>query len=418
MAQSKKNTKKSSQESKSKASSKKVDAKTNKTSASKKKNEPIQSKVNHDSKKKHDTTKSKDSHDKKKQHVSQKEVQPNNNVWMMVAMILGILIILLVIALGVMYFDQNNKTNDNNNDVPTNNESNVQLLIIEDPECINCEVDLFVSQVKENLIPNLEIEKLDYESQLGEAILSDINAKQVPVYLFSTNFDQRDDWTELKEAFVEVNTNEETYYMLNPQLIPNKVLTQEPIITDSAIVIGDENAPVTLIKFTDFECPYCAIAEGNKELVEQFSAEAPNYVPALPKIESEYIDTGKVKMVFYNMPANSLSAHLAGLCANEQGAFIEYSQLLWDKKDNWDTKIDEERIKLYKQFAQEVNLDTDKFDECFDSEKYIQQIEEEKALGQAYGITGTPAFVVGTTLISGAQDYSVFKQIIDAELAK
>ena len=436
MADTKKNTaKKGTKKEHTKASGNKTEAH-KKSSATK--NTAHKTHADHSSTKKSAQSKStqtkKGTHDTKstpetqpKKHVSEREKEPNNT-WMVVSIILGILIVLLVISIGIVYTNQgDNATQDNNNNNNneneqvdlTNDNDKTKLLIIEDPECANCQVDLFASQVKENLVPDLEYEKINYESSQAQEIISQLDVNQVPVYLFSSNFDQRDDWEELKGAFIPINVSGSEFYMLNPQFIPNKIMIEEPEITESAVIIGDENAPVTIMEFTDFECPFCAIAEGNDKLVAEFTSGNRTYTPPIPKIMEEYVESGEVKIVFYNMPIAQLhpksrTAHLAALCANEQNKFEEYSRILWDDRSNWTSLSD--RVPKYKEYAKDLDLDTSQFNECLDNRKYDSQIDQEQALAREYGVSGTPAFFVGRTFISGAQDFSVFKNLIEAEL--
>lgn len=362
---------------------------------------------------------------KTNKHVS-KTVKPAKNTWMIISIVFAVLVVILVAAIGFMYFGGNdasdNTSNTNTSNSSTTSGDTVKLLVVEDPTCVNCDVDLFIQQVKDNLMPNLVAQKVAYDSTEGKQIIDQLNLNQVPAYLFSNNIDQRDDWaTELEGAFVKSSISGTIYYMLNPQFIPNKVMITEPVITSTAVVVGDANAPVTIVEFSDFECPYCAIAEGNPELVAQFSAQSPGYVPPMPKVYEEYVNTGKVKVVFYNLPLASLhpnveGAHLAAMCANEQDKWREYSENLWEKRSEWTEASN--RVTEYKAYAKDLGLNTAQFDSCLDSKKYAAQIKEEAALAQTYGISGTPAFFVGKSFISGAQDYSTFKKLIDAELSK
>lgn len=359
-------------------------------------------------------------------HVSS-NVKESGNSWMIAAIILGVVIIALVGVLGFYVLGGSNDTSndvqviENNTNVDLSDDS-IELLIVEDPSCVNCQVDLFVEQVKANLIPDLVPTKITFDSVEGAAIVSELNVNQVPVYLFGQGIDQRDDWAEqLAGAFVPVDVNGKSYYLLNPQFIPNKVMIEDVVITNTAIVIGDVNAPVTVVEFTDFECPFCGIAEGNPDLTAQFSSQNPGYVPPMPKVIEEYVEAGLVKVVFYNFPIASLHpngriVHNAALCANEQEEFEAYSRVVWDSVSEWSsTTVD--RVETLKGYAVELGLNVDQFNTCLDSKTYDAQIDEELALGQAYGVSGTPAFFVGKAFISGAQDFTVFQDLIEAELA-
>tara|TARA_Y100000310_G_C20683169_1_gene817314 strand:- start:63 stop:1589 length:1527 start_codon:yes stop_codon:yes gene_type:complete len=161
---------------------------------------------------------------------------------------------------------------------------------------------------------------------------------------------------------------------------------------------GDDKAEVTIIEFSDFECSFC----------RRF------YQQTLPQIESTYIDTGKVKFVYKHFPLSNIhseaeNAGLASECANEQGKFWEYHDLIFDNQQLLSSTI-------YSQWASQLSLDVNKFDECFNSRKYIDKVQDDFSLGSANGISGTPGFLVNGRLLSGAQPFSAFQQVIEEEL--
>jgi len=167
-------------------------------------------------------------------------------------------------------------------------------------------------------------------------------------------------------------------------------------------VKGDLNAPVTIIEFSDFECPYCA------RFFEQ----------TLPLIEENYVDTGKVKLIYMHFPLgfhqNAQMAGEASECAAEQGKFWEMHDKIFENFDSLNNDI-------YLTFAGELNLDVNKFNTCLDSGKYEQKVKDELALGQEWGVSGTPGFFIGNeeegfVLVEGALPYSNFEAIIEQEL--
>lgn len=353
--------------------------------------------------------------------------------WKLVTIILAVVMLLLIAVVAAMSLVKNGESEEKiqnttsstttNSNIPSSNSTEpIELLIIEDPTCTSCQVDLFVTQVKANLIPTLQVKKISIETAEGKKLLVDLKATQVPIYLFGNNIDKRDDWvSNLAGAFEKINVNSKDYYMLNPQFVQNKVMIEEPKITSTAVVYGKKDAKVTIYVFSDYECPFCAIAEGNAELVTQFSAQTPGYVPTMPNVYKDYVDKGLVKVVFYNMPLEQLHpqskiAHLASLCANEQGKWYEFHSNLFEKRSDWINDAD--KASKYKGYAKTLGVDTTKFNDCLDTKKYDSQIESELALGASYGVSGTPAFFIGKNFISGAQEYSTVKTIIDAELAK
>ena len=172
------------------------------------------------------------------------------------------------------------------------------------------------------------------------------------------------------------------------------------VSADDDPVKGDPNAPVEIIEFSDFQCPFCSRW----------------YSDALPQIQKEYIDTGKVKLVYRDFPLSSIHpqatpAAEAAECAKEQGKFWEFHDKLFENQASLSTAS-------YKQWAQELGLNTQQFNDCVDKKKYQREVTKDYQDGQAAGVTGTPSFFVNGINIRGAQPFSAFKTIIDQELAK
>jgi protein-disulfide isomerase len=171
------------------------------------------------------------------------------------------------------------------------------------------------------------------------------------------------------------------------------------ISADDDAVLGDKNAPVTIIEFSDYQCPFC----------QRFWSET------LPLIKSEYIDTGKVKLVYRDFPLTqihpaAMAAAQATECVREQGG----DKAFWEMHD----KIFENQQILseasLRQWAGELGFN---IDSCLTSNKFRNEVQKDLAEGSAAGVGGTPAFFVNGRLISGAQPFGAFKQAIDAELA-
>jgi protein-disulfide isomerase len=125
---------------------------------------------------------------------------------------------------------------------------------------------------------------------------------------------------------------------------------------------------------------------------------------------------GQVRLVYRDFPLTSihpyaLSAALAGECADEQGKFWEYHDVLFANQ----AQLDEESLLDY---AAQVGLDTDSFGECLSSQKYLEEVQKDYGDGRTYGVSGTPAFFVNGVLVSGAQPLEAFSAIIDEELAE
>ncbi len=198
--------------------------------------------------------------------------------------------------------------------------------------------------------------------------------------------------------------------MLQNQLPTEQSNLPVKISADNDPIIGNPDAPITIIEFSDFQCPFCA----------RF------YTQTLPLIYEEYIEPGKVKLVFRDFPIqgihpNAVPAAVASECANEQGKFKEMHDMLFEKQNEWSRQETADALSLFSQYATKIQLQQERFDSCLISGKYIEEIKKDLDDGRDYGVSGTPGFFVGNDQIGyvellGAQPFDSFKKIIDAQL--
>lgn len=181
-------------------------------------------------------------------------------------------------------------------------------------------------------------------------------------------------------------------------------ITQElwdKVIANPAAAKGSEDAPVTMVEFTDYQCPFCAR----------------HFTTTLPQIEKEYVETGKVRYLIRDLPLpihpNAPAAALAARCAGDEGKYWEMHDTLYEKQVEWSSGNADE---LFAGYAGEVGLDSGAFASCMDSEKYKKEIDEDIALAQQVGASGTPAFVINGQLVIGAQPFTRFQQAIEPGL--
>ena len=165
---------------------------------------------------------------------------------------------------------------------------------------------------------------------------------------------------------------------------------------DPTRVRGNPKAPVIIVEFSDFQCPYCQSAEAT-----------------LKKLLAKY--EGRVSLAYRDLPLKDIHpqaelAAEAGRCAGEQGRFWEYHDLLFQNqgKLNHDGLIEEART---------LKLDEKQFDSCLSSDKYKTQIEEDRQAGLRAGVNGTPGFFINGNMVSGNQPQDSFEKVIEAELA-
>ncbi len=158
---------------------------------------------------------------------------------------------------------------------------------------------------------------------------------------------------------------------------------------------GAHAAKVTIVEYSDFECPYCGRAE-----------------PTIKQILEKYPDD--VQLVYKHFPlpshSNSWKAAEASECAAEQGKFWEYHDMLFENQDALYTP-------MLKDYAKQLGLDTDKFNNCLDSNTMKARVENDAEEGKSLGVSGTPAFFVNGKMISGAQPFSVFDTAVSRALS-
>ncbi len=182
------------------------------------------------------------------------------------------------------------------------------------------------------------------------------------------------------------------------------------ISADDDAVLGSPNAPVTIVEFSDYQCPFC----------RKFVTDT------LPSIKQDYIDTGKVKLVYRDYPLDfhpmSAPSAVAAECVREKGgdsAYYKFHDKVFAEQNILDGGTVKSTVTYteddLKNWAKSLGYD---ISTCLDSKKYADEVQNDFTQGQSYGVTGTPAFFVNGVFVEGAQPYSVFKQVIDAELAK
>jgi len=159
---------------------------------------------------------------------------------------------------------------------------------------------------------------------------------------------------------------------------------------------GPQDAPILLVEYSDFECPYCGRAK-----------------PAIRQVLEQYGD--KVRLVFRNFPLsifpNARLAAEASLCAQEQDRFWDYHDVLFDHQR-------ELRPVDLSRYALEIGLDGTAFDACLASGRFADAVSDDLKSGEHFGVTGTPAFFINGRPLTGAQPFSAFQQIIDDELER
>jgi len=168
-----------------------------------------------------------------------------------------------------------------------------------------------------------------------------------------------------------------------------------------APMIGNKDAKVTIYEFSDFQCPFC------KRFFDDTYAQ----------IKKQYVDTGKVKIIFRHFPlpfhVNAQISGQAAECASRQGKFWEYHDLLFKNAQADGTNFDVASLKKY---ATQAGIGGSKFDQCLDKNETAEVVKGDGAAGASIGVTGTPTFYVNGKQIIGAVPLATFAKLIEEEL--
>ena len=199
----------------------------------------------------------------------------------------------------------------------------------------------------------------------------------------------------------------------SPTVQPSQVQVQPSIPSlfkvslDDDPVKGDPDAPITIVEFSDFQCPFCSRW----------------YDQTLSSIEETYIDTGKVKLVYRDLPLSSIhpnarSAHIAAECADEQNKFWDYHDVLFENQSEWNRLSSNDLSAKLKEYAMTLELNTSNFESCLSSQEIADEVDADTSDAKSLGATGTPTFFIGNekdgfVKLVGAQPFTSFKSTID-----
>lgn len=168
-------------------------------------------------------------------------------------------------------------------------------------------------------------------------------------------------------------------------------------------ILGSPSAPVTIVEFGDYQCPFCQRWNINTK----------------PPIEKNFIETGQAKLVYVDLAIigrDSLKAHSGSYCADEQGLYWQYHDFVYanqgHENDGWTNSNN-----LKSLVSGIEGLDTDLFAQCLDSGKYDQRVRDNTTIAKKAGANSTPSFIIigptgNSVSITGAQPYSIFEQAI------
>ncbi|MDF1498339.1 MAG: thioredoxin domain-containing protein [Patescibacteria group bacterium] len=272
----------------------------------------------------------------------------------------------------------------------------VNVTIISDKECQECSHGEVVDMIRGN-IPTIKTRVINFDTEEAQKIIDIFEIKSIPAFVFDSKITKIKDWedqTEIREVFIE----KDDIYLLDSAKIGIPVGRHIGFleVNENDIFKGPKDAKVTIIEFSDFECPFCKKGKEN-----------------IDEVLKIYGD--EVKLVFKHFPlpshSNAQKAAEASECANEQGKFWEMHDAMFEDQ----SKL---AVSDLKQTAQKIGLVTKEFNNCLDSGKYEGKVKSDMGIGSEYGVGGTPAFFIGEDFLSGAQSPEKFQIIIDKQLER
>jgi len=183
----------------------------------------------------------------------------------------------------------------------------------------------------------------------------------------------------------------------NTQVTINQNVKRFDVATDGDPSIGPENAPVTIVEFSDYQCPYCVrwYQEVHKRLLDAYQ--------------------GKIRFVYRDFPLYSIHPEAAAAaeaadCAGEQNAYWQYHDALFGQKNGLGGAA-------YTHYANDLGLNVDQFGKCLSEHRYKAEVDADFKYASSLGVSSTPTFFINGLAVVGAQPFEVFQQIIDKELA-
>ena len=171
-------------------------------------------------------------------------------------------------------------------------------------------------------------------------------------------------------------------------------------------LLGRADAPVQVLEFADFECPQCGVFGTVTE----------------PDVRERLVKTGTISYRFFDFPLdmhrNTVPAHNAAACADEQGKFWEMHDKLFGGQTDWNGEATSSPKGIFVGYAKAIGLDEAKFEGCYDARKFGPQIEANRQEAIKRAVNSTPTFIIGKRMIPGNLPYDTFKAYVDSALVE
>jgi protein-disulfide isomerase len=272
----------------------------------------------------------------------------------------------------------------------------VSVDVVTDDTCEDCGADEILLQLKQ-IVPTMLAQKIDSKTEEGKKMIEDFEIKAIPAFVFSGEIEDTGFFLQAGPVLIENDDK----YVLNTIAagIPAGKYVETPKVGEGDIKVGSDDAKVTLVEYSDFQCPYCKAFHGTiKQVVEEYGDE--------------------IQFVFKQLPLesihpNAMAAALASECANEQGKFMEYADKLFSTQKEWGSVDGTQKFKSY---ASQLGLNASEFNTCLDDEKYADKVATDMAEADKFGVTGTPALFINDQFKGGVSRLEDITDVIDEQL--
>jgi len=273
----------------------------------------------------------------------------------------------------------------------------IALQVIDDKSCVSCDPSEALVWLR-RVVPTIEVTHIDIADATGTQMAERFGVVTLPAFIFSKDILDSSFYSQASSLF---EAREGQYFFDMSKIgLPVGRYLKLPQVGEHDIITGSADAKVTIIEYSDFECPYCK-----------------TFHQDLSQIARSYGD--QVRLVYKHLPLSfhvqAENAAQASQCANEQGKFDAYANHLFTKQAEWSKTKGTQKFKDY---AWWLKLNFRDFATCLDSNRYQEKIAGDKAEATSLLISATPATFIGSTFIDGAISKDDIKQVIDEELAR
>ncbi|MBP6889487.1 MAG: thioredoxin domain-containing protein [Candidatus Moranbacteria bacterium] len=275
----------------------------------------------------------------------------------------------------------------------------VDVTLLTDPDCKACDTDEALVWLR-RVLPTMSISIVFEDSDEGRQLIQQHEVQALPTFIFSSTLSKTDFFTQANSLFRSSGKQ----YLLNIEELglPIGKYLRTPSVNKESVVLGNREAPLTVVIYSDFQCNFCSSFHTNqiKKLLDEYGNQAAFVFKALP------LDTH---------PKASLLA-AASLCANEQGKYFEYASAIFGKQRELEQRQNTKQELKNLSWMAKLNWKT--FSDCLDQDRFAEQVTNEAAEARSLGLTATPAVFIGNRFLSGAAEYDTLRQMMNDALGE